>query len=110
MPFLVPVVKRIFRFIRNIILLLLLAVLLGAGIVLYASHDAYYTMQEWLGWSRFHAYDSLIEQIAQKDKLDPMLLKAVIWRESTFDPNMLGKEGERGLMQVTVGAAADWSS
>ena len=42
------------------------AVSFGAGIVLYASHDAFYTVQEWLGWARFHAYDSLIEQIAHK--------------------------------------------
>jgi soluble lytic murein transglycosylase len=110
MPFLVPEVKRIFRFFRNIILLFLLAVVLGAGIVLVESHDAYYTLQEWVSWSSFHRFDSLIEQIAHKDKLDPMLLKAVIWRESTFDPKMTGKEGERGLMQVTEGAATDWAT
>ena len=98
------------RFFRNFVLILLLAVAVGAGIVLIASHDAVYTLQEWLGWSRFHRYDVLIGQIAAKNKIDPMLLKAVIWRESGFDPGMMGREGERGLMQVTDGAAADWAS
>lgn len=98
------------RFFRNLILILLLAVGLAGGIVLIASHDAWYTLQEWIRWSDFHRYDSLIGQAAKKNGIDPMLLKAVIWRESTFDPKMMGGEGERGLMQVGVGAATDWSN
>ena len=35
-----------------------------------------------------------------------MLIKAVIWRESAFRPDKLGKHGERGLMQITAAAAA----
>ena len=38
-----------------------------------------------------------------------MLLKAVIWRESAFQSDMVGKDGERGLMQVMEGAAKDWA-
>ena len=30
-----------------------------------------------------------------------MLVKAVVWRESRFDPKKQGSHGERGLMQVT---------
>ncbi len=102
--------KRTIRFLATLIAVLLLAVAFGAGIVLVASHDAVYTIKEWLGWSDYHRYDGLINEIASKNKIDPMLLKAVIWRESSFDPNMMGKEGERGLMQVSEAAAADWAS
>jgi len=97
------------RILRNFVLVLLLAVAVGAGIALAASHDAPYTLKEWLGWSRFHRYDALINQVAAKNKIDPMLLKAVIWRESAFDPEKLGREGERGLMQVSEAAASDWA-
>jgi len=38
-----------------------------------------------------------------------MLIKAVIWRESAFRPDKVGKNGERGLMQVMEGAAGDWA-
>lgn len=101
--------KRTSRFLLKAILLLLLPLLLGAGIVLVASHDPIYTLQEWMGWGSFHRYDSLISRAATKYKMDPMLLKSVIWRESRFDPKMVGTSGERGLMQVTDGAARDWA-
>lgn len=110
MPPLVRGVKKTIRFLVTLITVLLLAVLLGAGFVLGTSHDPVYTLKEWLGWSSYHRYDGLINEIALKDKIDPMLLKAVIWRESSFDPDMMGKEGERGLMQVSVAAAADWAA
>ncbi|HWB60727.1 MAG TPA: lytic transglycosylase domain-containing protein [Chthoniobacteraceae bacterium] len=97
------------RFLRTLVVVLLLAVVVGAGLVLVASHDAVYTLKEWLAWSSYHRYDGLISEIASKNKLDPMLLKSVIWRESTFDPNTKGKEGERGLMQVSEAVVADWA-
>src|SRR5260370_405982 len=40
---------------------------------------------------------------------DPMLVKAVVWRESRFDPNKNGSAGERGLMQVSEKAAREWA-
>lgn len=110
MPPLVRKVKRTIRFLATLIAVLLLAVVFGAGTVLVASHDAVYTVKEWLGWRDYHRYDGLINEIALKNKIDPMLLKAVIWRESSFDADMTGKEGERGLMQVSVGASADWAA
>ncbi len=38
-----------------------------------------------------------------------MLVKAVVWRESRFDPQKLGGAGERGLMQVSEIAVQDWA-
>jgi soluble lytic murein transglycosylase len=36
-------------------------------------------------------------------------VKAVVWRESRFQADMKGRNGERGLMQVTEVAARDWA-
>jgi soluble lytic murein transglycosylase len=38
-----------------------------------------------------------------------MLVKAVVWRESRFDPHKVGTAGERGLMQVSERAANEWA-
>jgi soluble lytic murein transglycosylase len=38
-----------------------------------------------------------------------MLVKAVVWRESRFDPRKCGSAGERGLMQVSEKAADEWA-
>lgn len=53
-------------------------------------------------------YDSLIQSIALEQKIDPLLVRAVIWRESRFRPQMKGLDGERGLMQIMEIAAEDW--
>jgi soluble lytic murein transglycosylase len=37
------------------------------------------------------------------------LVKAVVWRESRFQADMKGRNGERGLMQVSEVAARDWA-
>src|SRR3989440_9158709 len=42
-------------------------------------------------------------------QLDPMLVKAVVWRESRFDRLKYGMAGERGLMQVSERAANEWA-
>ena len=49
----------------------------------------------------FIRYDHLIRSVATEHHLDPMLVKAVVWRESRFDPKKHGNAGERGLMQVS---------
>jgi soluble lytic murein transglycosylase len=40
--------------------------------------------------ARFHQYDRLIRSVALEHHLDPMLVKAVVWRESRFDPKKRG--------------------
>jgi soluble lytic murein transglycosylase len=54
-------------------------------------------------------FDSLIAYASWKYELDPQIIRAVIWRESDFDPLALGLVGERGLMQVTPVAAGEWA-
>ncbi|MCG3149053.1 MAG: Membrane-bound lytic murein transglycosylase C [Verrucomicrobiae bacterium] len=58
---------------------------------------------------REQRYDRLIEEIATKHAVDKYLIKAVIRRESEFDPTVRGRVGEIGLMQVTEGAGRDWA-
>ncbi len=47
-----------------------------------------------------HEYDLIIDKIARKHNIDPLLIKAVIWRESKFDVLSRGGKGEIGLMQI----------
>ncbi|NJK91827.1 MAG: lytic transglycosylase domain-containing protein [Blastochloris sp.] len=54
-------------------------------------------------------FNSVIAESSQKYKLDPLLIRAVIWRESDFDPLAYGLAEERGLMQVTPIAAGEWA-
>jgi soluble lytic murein transglycosylase len=93
----------------RLILCLLLA--LGAGFACLAvgSGDALYTVYEWISPARFQQYDKLIRTAAGQHHLDPMLLKALVWRESRFDAQKFGTHQERGLMQVSEIAAQEWA-
>ena len=50
----------------------------------------------------------LAEAAAARHGLAAELLKAVIWRESRWQPLVVGAHGEVGLMQITNGAVLDW--
>ncbi|MGN6385191.1 MAG: lytic transglycosylase domain-containing protein, partial [Verrucomicrobiota bacterium] len=63
----------------------------------------------WMGTKREHRFDSEIMAAARKYKLEPALVKAVIWQESKFNPNAQGKAGEIGLMQIREEAAFEWA-
>jgi len=58
---------------------------------------------------REQRYNRLIEEIATANGVDKFLVKAVIKRESQFDPFAYGTHGEIGLMQVTEGAGREWA-
>src|SRR5207253_3718895 len=73
------------------------------------SGDALYSFYEWVSPARFQQYDKLILSVAAGHQLDPMLVKAVVWRESRFDRQKYGTAGERGLMQVSEKAANEWA-
>lgn len=97
------------RLLKHLLIALLLAAAAGAGVVLWKSPDSIYTFQSWFAGSRYTQYDALIRDVAHKHRLDPMLVKAIIWRESAFHPDKVGTSGERGLMQVGEAAAKDWA-
>jgi soluble lytic murein transglycosylase len=97
------------RFLFKLVLCLLLALGAGFGYLAMRSGDPAYTLFEWISPARFQQYDALIQSTAHAHHLDPMLVKAVVWRESRFDPQKFGSAGERGLMQVTEKAANEWA-
>ncbi len=63
----------------------------------------------WREHQRETQFKAAIAQAAARYRLDPALIKAVIWRESRFDPNAKGAAGEIGLMQVREWPAEEWA-
>lgn len=59
--------------------------------------------------SRENCFDAVIRSAALKHGLDPLLLKALIWHESRFNPLATGKAGEIGLMQLRMIVVRDWA-
>jgi soluble lytic murein transglycosylase len=86
------------RFLFKLLLCALLAAVASAVFFALRSSDPVYTIYEWLSPARFQQYDQLIQSVAAKNQVDPMLIKAVVWRESRFDAHKYGSAGERGLM------------
>jgi soluble lytic murein transglycosylase len=70
-----------------------------------AGAAALYFYYEW----REHHDDGLIRAAAARYRVEPALVKAVMWRESWFNPGVRGGHGELGLMQVTEPAANEWA-
>ena len=58
---------------------------------------------------REQRYNHIIEDASTKYGVDKFLVKAVMRRESGFDPFSYGSHGEIGLMQVTAGAGVEWA-
>lgn len=51
----------------------------------------------------------MIQMRADFYNLDRALVQALIWKESRYDSNAVGKKGEIGLMQLMDGAVSDWA-
>ena len=63
-------------------------------------------------WRRAHlesSQDSNILSASRKHGVDPALVKAVIWRESKFNPRARGTKSERGLMQIMEITGREWA-
>ena len=88
---------------------MLLALGAAFGYLAVRSGDPLYSLYEWISPQRFKQYDGTIRSVAEEQHLDPMLVKAVAWRESRLDPQKYGSAGERGLMQVSERAANEWA-
>ncbi len=54
-------------------------------------------------------YEELIRQASLRHRVDPLLIKAVISQESSFNERATGASGEIGLMQIKLGAVQDWA-
>ncbi len=58
---------------------------------------------------RENSQDAPILAAARRYRVDAALVKAVVWRESWFDPQAKGRKQEVGLMQIKEDAAGDWA-
>lgn len=56
-----------------------------------------------------HQHDPQILAAARRYGVDPALVKAVVWKESRFNPVAQGRAGELGLMQLMDAAAQEWA-
>jgi len=56
-----------------------------------------------------HSQDKVILAAAGRYGVEPALVKAVVWRESRFNPRAEGGKGEIGLMQIRAEAASEWA-
>ncbi len=57
-----------------------------------------------------HSQDGPIRAAAARYQVPPALVKAVVWRESRFDPRARGAARELGLMQPQEEAAREWAA
>lgn len=102
-------IKGMPRRMLHILLVAVLCMALAAGAFFAFESDPSYRAAELAALGRYNAYDTEIAQAAARQGVDPLLVKAIIWRESRFQPGKSGAAGERGLMQVTEPAAQDWA-
>lgn len=79
---------------------LFLVIAIGVAITIYERWDIY----------REHSQDKVIRAAAARYGMDPALIKAIVWRESRFNPKVRGRAGEIGLMQIRKEAAQEWAN
>ena len=80
-------------------LIFIFALLVAGGVMICVWHEE--RLEE--------KFTPQIRAAAGRYGVDPLLVKAVIWRESRFNPNARGTSGEIGLMQIQELAAQEWA-
>ncbi len=80
-------------------------VLLGGAVLIAAVASV------WLWWQGRleRSQDGPIRAAARRYGVEPSLVKAIVWRESRFNPNARGRAEEIGLMQIREDAAQEWA-
>jgi soluble lytic murein transglycosylase len=100
--------QRVLGYTLELGAVLFLSLVSAIAFLMVRSKDPVYVLRELKNWTDYRRYDSLIVRVAAAHHVDPRLVKAVIWRESRFQSDMQGRNGERGLMQVSEIAAREW--
>lgn len=93
--------------IRPGVLIAAIALVGGVVLVVFAWLGVREVLERRRDRSRF---DTVIAEAAARNHISPHLVKAVIRKESDFNPTARGGHGEVGLMQITRGAATDWEN
>jgi soluble lytic murein transglycosylase len=63
----------------------------------------------WREEARERKFIPQMNAAAKRYKVDPALVKAIVWRESRFNSDARGTHGEIGLMQIQEIAAQEWA-
>ncbi len=74
-------------------------------LLLFSGAVLYY----WLTTRLERSQDGPIRAAARKYGVEPALVKAIVWRESRFNPNAHGRAHELGLMQLQEESAQAWA-
>jgi soluble lytic murein transglycosylase len=67
------------------------------------------TIYLWRNSRLEQSQDNPIRAAATRYGVEPALVKAVVWRESRFNPSVRGRAQELGLMQIREEAAQEWA-
>ena len=67
-----------------------------------------YGWRQWQFKKREAQFDQIISEKAHKYRIPPSLVKALVFRESSFRPSIRGSFKEYGLMQIRSMVADDW--
>jgi soluble lytic murein transglycosylase len=81
--------------------------MLALALTLTAFFSAGIVYLRWL--LREQRFNQIIEETSARYGVDKFLVKAVIRRESKFDPLAYGSQGDIGLMQVMPGTGDQWA-
>ena len=74
-------------------------------LVVVSGTALYWLRDEWPG----RRVAAQIRTAARRYGVDPLLVQAVVWRESRFRAETRGRKGEIGLMQIQETAAQEWA-
>jgi soluble lytic murein transglycosylase len=77
----------------------------GFVILVVLAAGFYWWRIDWLERSQ----DLPIRAAARRYGVEPALVKAIVWRESRFNPSARGRAEELGLMQLQDAAAREWA-
>jgi soluble lytic murein transglycosylase len=81
---------------------------LGLILLIFLLLDVCLLVRWWNG-RRPGQFEAEIMRASGKYEVDPALVKAIVWRESSFKPQSRGRVGEIGLMQIRALAAGEWA-
>ena len=81
------------KFVFRLVLVIVLSGFAAVSYLIVRSKDPLYVVREIKNWGDYHRCDALINKVAREHRLDPRLVKAVVWRESRFQTDMVGKNG-----------------